>query len=59
MPFESYTHFLFAYYSTPFFSAAYGHERITTCLRRDVVAWQTALRDQGLAHRQIIRRKRR
>jgi len=32
-----------------FFNADYGHERITTCLRRDVVAWQTALRDQGLA----------
>lgn len=32
-----------------FFAAAYGHDRASTCLRRDVLAWQTALRAQGLA----------
>jgi site-specific recombinase XerD len=32
-----------------FFAAAYGHERLSSCLRRDVVAWQTALTRQGLA----------
>ena len=32
-----------------FFVDTYGHDRLTTCLRRDVVAWQTALRAQGLA----------
>ncbi len=32
-----------------FFREAYGHDRISACLRRDVQTWQTALRDQGLA----------
>lgn len=32
-----------------FFLQAYGHDRITTCLRRDVLAWQTALQERGLA----------
>src|SRR5215207_7504739 len=32
-----------------FFIEAYGHDRISTCLRRDVLAWQKALVDQGLA----------
>jgi integrase len=32
-----------------FFTQAYGHERLSTCVRRDVVAWQQALLDQGLA----------
>jgi len=32
-----------------FFVESYGHDRITTCLKRDVVAWQRALVDQGLA----------
>ncbi len=32
-----------------FFVDTYRHDRLTTCLRRDVVAWQTALRAQGLA----------
>jgi len=32
-----------------FFTEAYGHERLSSCLRRDVVAWQTALTTQGLA----------
>lgn len=27
----------------------YGHNRISACLKRDVVAWQAALRDEGLA----------
>ena len=31
-----------------FFTAAYGHERLSSCLRRDVVTWQTALTGQGL-----------
>lgn len=32
-----------------FFAANYGHERISTCLRRDVLAWQASLQAQGLA----------
>ena len=32
-----------------FFRERYGHDRLSTCLRRDVAAWQTALREQGLA----------
>ena len=32
-----------------FFQERYGHERIATCLRRDVLAWQRALVAQGLA----------
>ena len=32
-----------------FFVESYGHNRISTCLRRDVLAWQRALIDQGLA----------
>jgi site-specific recombinase XerD len=32
-----------------FFVGAYSHERISACLRRDVLAWQTHLREQGLA----------
>src|SRR2546430_7007371 len=32
-----------------FFMDAYGHDRLSTCLRRDVLAWQTALQAQGLA----------
>lgn len=31
------------------FKEGYGHERISTVLRRDVVAWQQALVSQGLA----------
>ena len=33
-----------------FFVEAYGHDRISTCLRRDVVAWQRSLVKNGLAH---------
>src|SRR6185437_16702900 len=32
-----------------FYQDAYGHDRVSTCLRRDVVAWQQHLVDQGLA----------
>jgi integrase len=31
------------------FVESYGHDRITTCLKRDVVAWQRSLVAQGLA----------
>lgn len=31
------------------FLQAYGHDRITTCLRQDVLAWQNALVERGLA----------
>jgi len=36
-----------------FYLAAYGHDRISTCLKRDVVAWQQHLEAQGLAHATI------
>lgn len=32
-----------------FYQDAYGHDRASTCLKRDVVAWQRQLVDQGLA----------
>jgi integrase len=32
-----------------FIEDAYGHERLSLCLRRDVFAWQTALLNQSLA----------
>jgi site-specific recombinase XerD len=32
-----------------FFEARYGQEHISSCVRRDVVAWQQHLLDQGLA----------
>ena len=32
-----------------FYQEAYGHERIRNVLKRDVLAWQRALSDQGLA----------
>jgi site-specific recombinase XerD len=32
-----------------FFKDAYGHERIRNVLKRDVLAWQRSLSDQGLA----------
>jgi len=32
-----------------FYTEAYGHDRVSTCLRRDVVAWQQHLQDEGLA----------
>jgi site-specific recombinase XerD len=32
-----------------YFAQSYGHDRISTCLRRDVVAWQRTLQQQGLA----------
>src|SRR5947209_5384242 len=36
-----------------FFFEAYGHDRLSTCLRRDVQAWQHSLQAQGLAHSTI------
>ena len=33
-----------------FFADAYGHDRISTCLRRDIVAWQKHLQAEGMAH---------
>ncbi len=36
-----------------FFVDAYGHDRLSTCLRRDVQAWQNSLQAQGLAHSTI------
>jgi hypothetical protein len=32
-----------------FFMQRYGHDRRPACVRRDVLAWQTVLREQGLA----------
>ena len=32
-----------------FFIESYGHDRISACLRRDVLAWQRTLVDDGLA----------
>lgn len=32
-----------------FFLKSYGHEHITACLRRDVLAWQKLLRDDSMA----------
>src|SRR5579859_735619 len=32
-----------------FYREAYGHDRASTCLKRDVVAWQQHLQEQGLA----------
>lgn len=32
-----------------YFLESYGHDRISTCLRRDVLAWQKAMVAQGLA----------
>src|SRR5712691_10641653 len=32
-----------------FYQDAYGHDRVSTCLKRDVVAWQQHLQDAGLA----------
>lgn len=36
-----------------FFIDSYSHDRASRCLKRDVVAWQSALREQGLAHSTI------
>jgi hypothetical protein len=32
-----------------FVTEAYGHNRLSTCLRRDVLAWQAARQEHGLA----------
>lgn len=34
---------------TQFFSESYGHDRISTLLKRDVLAWQRSLKEQGFA----------
>ena len=36
-----------------FFVETYGHDRLSTCLRRDVQAWQNSLQTQRLAHSTI------
>ncbi len=36
-----------------FFQDAYGHDRLSTCLHRDVIAWQNSLLAQELAHSTI------
>src|SRR6266571_8109425 len=36
-----------------YFLAAYGHDRISTCLKRDVVSWQKQMQADGLAHSTI------
>src|SRR6266702_2716560 len=36
-----------------YFRAAYGHDRISTCLKRDIVAWQKQLQADKLAHSTI------
>ncbi len=36
-----------------FFVKSYGHDRLSTCLRRDVQAWQNELVSQGFAHSTI------
>src|SRR5260370_37153542 len=33
-----------------FFVETYGHDRISTCLKRDVVAWQVGIKEHGMAH---------
>lgn len=33
-----------------YFLETYGHDRISTCLKRDVIAWQSSLLEQRLAH---------
>ena len=36
-----------------YFQRAYGHDRISTCLKRDVVAWQKQMQAEDLAHSTI------
>jgi site-specific recombinase XerD len=36
-----------------YFKEAYGHDRISTCLKRDVVNWQRQMQAKGLAHSTI------
>src|SRR5260221_2691147 len=36
-----------------YFRATYGHDRISTCLKRDIVAWQKQMQADGLAHSTI------
>jgi site-specific recombinase XerD len=36
-----------------YFQRAYGHDRISTCLKRDVISWQKQMQADGLAHSTI------
>jgi hypothetical protein len=36
-----------------YFRAAYGHDRLSTCLKRDVIAWQRQMQGDDLAHSTI------
>lgn len=36
-----------------YFQHAYGHDRISTCLKRDIVGWQRQMQADGLAHSTI------
>lgn len=36
-----------------YFQVVYGHDRISTCLKRDIVAWQKHMQADGLAHSTI------
>jgi integrase len=36
-----------------YFRVVYGHDRISTCLKRDIVAWQKQMQTDGLAHSTI------
>jgi site-specific recombinase XerC len=36
-----------------YFLAAYGHDRISTCQKRDVISWQKQMQEDGLAHSTI------
>jgi integrase len=36
-----------------YFQQVYGHDRISTCLKRDVVSWQKQMQTDGLAHSTI------
>jgi len=36
-----------------YFQRAYGHDRISTCLKRDVISWQKQMKADGLAHSTI------
>lgn len=36
-----------------YFQHTYGHDRISTCLKRDIVGWQKQMQAEGLAHSTI------
>jgi hypothetical protein len=33
-----------------FFEKSYGHDRISACLKRDIIAWQKEIRELGVHH---------